>query len=248
LSQNGRSLEENETAIVTTQLAVLQNLAVQLAEVKENDIESLVTIRNKAELVRNYAERVRAGLTVQNQAAELRLRAERSAGKILASMKLRGGDRKSNGHRGRLILADIGISQHQSKRWQRAAAVPEPHFVHFLEKTMESGAELTTAALLRFQGTHDSSKSRGNGDNNKNTAGIPSHSPGQPHTGSPPTDPRDHTVNEALNHLQLLSSILAPVLENNTASPLRTSERRLAKRLISEIATFVKTLRPPRQG
>jgi len=57
-------------------------------------------------------------------ATTLKLTAERRAGELLAGMEMHGGDRKSSYPRD--SLKDLGISQLQSSRWQRAALVPEP--------------------------------------------------------------------------------------------------------------------------
>ena len=65
------------------------------------------------------------------RAAKLILRAERKAGEFLAGLKLRGGDRKSKGHRASLKLADMDISSDQSKRWQKEASVPEKDFQRY---------------------------------------------------------------------------------------------------------------------
>jgi hypothetical protein len=54
-------------------------------------------------------------LQVQNHAARIKLRPERKLGAALASMSLRGGNRKSNSHRESLILPkDLGMDPHES--------------------------------------------------------------------------------------------------------------------------------------
>ena len=113
-------------------------------------IGEIKTIRDKAEAVRVYAHNARLGLLALNRAAELKLRAERKAGSLLSELKLRGGDRKSNRHHERLKLADLSISQNQSRRWQLAASVPEKQFERFLRETEGDGKEISTAALLRL--------------------------------------------------------------------------------------------------
>ena len=83
--------------------------AANVAEVK--------SIRDKAEAVRKYAQNAKLGLELQNQAAELKIRAERKAGVLLNSMKLRGGDRKSKSQSA--TLKKNGITKHQSPRFNR---------------------------------------------------------------------------------------------------------------------------------
>jgi hypothetical protein len=61
-------------------------------------LKQIAKFRDDAETVRIYAERGGKGLKLQNQAAELKLRAERKAGQILTQLGLRGGNRKSKLH------------------------------------------------------------------------------------------------------------------------------------------------------
>jgi len=129
-------------------LIVLDKFRSLLA--KAETLEDVTDLRSKAEAVRVWARSAAAGLEAQNKAAELKLRAERKAGELLANLKLRGGDRKSNGHDDRLNLADLGINQAQSKRWQKEAKVPEAEFEHYVRQADDMGEELTAAGLLRL--------------------------------------------------------------------------------------------------
>lgn len=66
---------------------------------------------------------------IQQHAAEVKLRAERKAGELLAGMeKHRGGRKTGNTMSPVSTLADVGVEKEQSSRWQRIAAVPEPTF------------------------------------------------------------------------------------------------------------------------
>jgi hypothetical protein len=89
-------------------------------------------------------------LDVQNRAAEVKLRAERQAGKLLRQLMLRGGDRRSKSHRERLKLDDLGLTPNQSKRWQLQARVPEGVFRDHVKYTCQEGKELTSAGLMRL--------------------------------------------------------------------------------------------------
>src|SRR3954471_22700278 len=103
------------------ELAMIDQASRMLDEAKS--LEEIKTIRDKAEAVRNYVKAAKLGLELQNCAAEVKLRAERKAGGLLRSLKLRGGDRKSKRHAASLKLADLCISRDQSKRWQHIATV-----------------------------------------------------------------------------------------------------------------------------
>ena len=95
------------------------------------NVDEVRSIINKAEAARVYAQQARLGLEAQNYAAEVKLRAERRAGELLAEMELRDG-----GHAKRARsqpatelaapprLSDLGITRSQSSRWQAIARVP----------------------------------------------------------------------------------------------------------------------------
>ncbi len=112
-------------------------------------LDEIKDIRDKAEAARKYIESAQLGLLMQNRAAEVKLRAERRAGELLATLKLAGGDRRSENSSGP-TLEELGISKHQSSRWQREAAVPDEVFERLVQETNSQAQELTTAALLRL--------------------------------------------------------------------------------------------------
>lgn len=88
-------------------------------------------------------------------ATEIKVRAERRAGEMLAAMRERG--ERDAGGRGRIEsrpatqLADLGISKDQSSRWQKLAAISEDKFEQAVAAAKEVAGEVTTAALLRLQ-------------------------------------------------------------------------------------------------
>lgn len=68
-------------------------------------------------------------------ATEIKVRAERRAGEMLAEMQKHNGGRPNGNpsHRATGLpptLTDLGISRDQSSRWQKLAAVPEDQFEH----------------------------------------------------------------------------------------------------------------------
>ena len=132
----------------TTALAPLA--AVELALANADRVEDVKEIRDKAEAVRTYAERAGLGLERQNAAAEIRLRAERRAGEMLAKMALHGGDRRGDDAGDRVTLGDLGVSKDQSARWQKLARVAAGDFDAHVAAVKKRGEELTTAGLLRL--------------------------------------------------------------------------------------------------
>jgi hypothetical protein len=92
--------------------------------------------------LQQYAKQQQYSLEVQNNAAELKLRAERKAGTMLADMGLQGGDRKSKSHDVTLKLADLGIGRMDSHRWQIESELSDAMFEASITTTREAGKGL----------------------------------------------------------------------------------------------------------
>jgi hypothetical protein len=91
-------------------------------------------VRDKAVALEQYARQAE-NTEAERQACEIRLRAERKAGQILATTVKRGQlSKKENGPRGRILLKDARISEKQSKSWQKLGAVPQKTFDYALEQ------------------------------------------------------------------------------------------------------------------
>ena len=133
----------------TFDLKTLNRVAQALAET--SDLAQVKAIRDRAEAARHNAQCNGMGLKTQNQAAEVKLRAERRAGKLLAGLIKRGGDRKSTTHNEHLKLSDLGIDHNQSARWQREASVPDDVFEEYLAAAKEDGKPITASGLLRLK-------------------------------------------------------------------------------------------------
>jgi hypothetical protein len=130
------------------ELALLDRVSRLLAEA--TTFEAIKSLRDRAEAVRKLAKMGNYCLEVLNRAAELKLRAERKAGEILRSLKLRGGDRRSKGHRVRLNLDDLGISRQDSKRWQCISSLPEEVFRQYIRTANKLGQEISSANVQRM--------------------------------------------------------------------------------------------------
>jgi N6-adenosine-specific RNA methylase IME4 len=128
-------------------LALLEQAKALLAEA--SDVEDVKTIRDKAEALRTYAKQQALGLDAQNYAAEVKLRAERRAGELLAAdpalqnFRPIRSDTKS-------LLSEYGIERHESSRWQRIAALPEPTFERYIVEALDKRREITTAGALKL--------------------------------------------------------------------------------------------------
>jgi hypothetical protein len=177
-------------------------------------------------------------LDIQNRAAEVKLRAERQAGKLLAQMTLRGGDRRSKIHQERLKLDDLGISRNQSTRWQMQARVPENVFREHIRETCDAGKELTSARLIRLArqwGKSEVANGVSKGPNGHRISnGKTSHSLSQCGHGRELGDAVTEIVNELTNHHQLLDNVLQPVYSGETTT-LSPADRRVLRYLLLEV-------------
>jgi len=103
--------------------------------------------------LRVYVKAASDSLEAANAAAEIKLRAERKAGEMLAGNVKRGGDR-ANSHDDSL-LSDLGLNHSQSSRWQRGARVAEEDFEAYLRDCQKHAREVTQAGLLKLaNGAH----------------------------------------------------------------------------------------------
>lgn len=121
-------------------------------------LDDVLQIRDQAEALRVYVKAASDSLDAANAAAEIKLRAERKAGEMLAAMPLPGrggGDVKSSGAMLLDSLGDLGIDKTQSSRWQREASVDEDTFLEYIFSCQAEGRELTQAGLLKLaNGAH----------------------------------------------------------------------------------------------
>lgn len=80
------------------------------------------------------------GANHYNRAAELKLRAERKAGELLAASEFtgRGGDRKSSSQSELDSLEGLGVTKKESHRWQAIAVVPAEEFEGYVAKCRDA--------------------------------------------------------------------------------------------------------------
>ncbi len=138
-------------------LIKLEGAVRMLAEA--GTLEEVKHVHDLAQAAAVYARAARLGLEAQNSAAEIKIRAERKAGEMLAGLE------KSQGARSDLTFTSVGKSYgdyravleetdtpyQTATRWQKIAALPEDKFEHYIAATKDERAELTTAGVLRFE-------------------------------------------------------------------------------------------------
>jgi phage N-6-adenine-methyltransferase len=123
-------------------------------------LDDVMQIRDQAEALRVYAKAVFAGLEAANDAAEIKLRAEMKAGKMLADMdkNLGAAAGKTPSQDARALpksLSELGVTYDQSSRWQREATLSEEQFESYIASCRHEGREVTQAGLLKIaNGSH----------------------------------------------------------------------------------------------
>ena len=133
--------------------ALVQIDAARRALARARTVDDVKDIRDKAEAIRVYVRQRDGSLEAQNIAAELKLRAERRLGELLA-----GRERNRGGNPNLLhdatgcppTYAEMGIERTQAHRWQQVAALPEADFERHLAETKAAGGELTTGGVVRL--------------------------------------------------------------------------------------------------
>lgn len=150
-----------------TQLVKYNAARTALAEA--HAIDEVKDIRDKAEAMAAYARQAKDTDMIA-WVTEIKVRAERRAGQLLAEMpKQHGGHAaKARSHDTTEVipptLSDMGISKDQSSRWQKLAAVTEEKFEQAVSAAKEIAGEVTTAAMLRATDTHNH-RAQGTGEN-----------------------------------------------------------------------------------
>src|SRR4051812_22510939 len=222
------------------ELVLLDQAGQALTEART--LGEIKTIRDKAEAVRKYAQSASLGLGVQNRAAEVKLRAERQAGKLLSQLMLRGGDRRSKSHSDRLKLDDLGLTPNQSKRWQLQARVPDNLFLDHVKQTCEEGKELTSAGLMRLAKRISESSLIHRASNRNLTSRSKSKLGRKRHwSDENSVDASGGIVSELKNHHTLLSGMLNPLCSGESAS-LRPAELRMVRYLLAESGQLIEQL------
>jgi hypothetical protein len=130
-----------------TALSRVTDAKRSLAEAR--DLPEVLDVRDKAAAIHIYVKTIGESLEVQNAAAEIKLRAERKAGEMLAAMELQ----KNQHTAGNIVLPaldDLGITKMQSSRWQKESTVDDSAFDELVYQCNLERRELTQAAVLQM--------------------------------------------------------------------------------------------------
>jgi N6-adenosine-specific RNA methylase IME4 len=126
---------------------------------KAKTIDEVEVVIDMAERLLLYLKQSNESLEIQNDAAEIKLRAERRAGEML-DQGAQQGDRKPTAGRPKKwdqpdpifsppTLKEIGWTKGRAMRLRHLARIPEDKFEETIRETKQAREELTRAALLR---------------------------------------------------------------------------------------------------
>lgn len=142
---------------MTTSLTKYEAARTALAEAHR--VDEVKDIRDKAEAMAAYARQAKDNDLIQ-YATEIKVRAERRCGELLARTE------KNTGARGigtsavercdttPPTLAEMGLTRDESSRYQQLAAMPAEHFETAVATAKATAGEVTTAFMLREAKRH----------------------------------------------------------------------------------------------
>lgn len=139
-------------------LARISKARRALAEAKS--LDDVLLIRDEAEAVRHLLKVQGESLASQNEAAEIKIRAERMLGAATAAMDKKGHGRPSKTSEAP-TFSQMGIDRRDASVWRMLASLPEDAFEKHVAATNNSHKELTTVSV--FLPCSSSSSSRGSG-------------------------------------------------------------------------------------
>lgn len=140
----------------TTSLVKYEAARRALAEAHR--VDEVKQLRDKHEALAAYARQAKDTEMIQ-YATEMKVRAERRAGQLLAEMEKAKGTLKRGATLPRShdataekqkTLAEMGISKDQSSRYQALAGMPDDAFETAIETAKETAGEVTSAHMRRL--------------------------------------------------------------------------------------------------
>lgn len=145
--------------------ALVRYEAARTALAEAHRVDEVKDIRDKAEAMAAYARQAKDSELIQ-YATEIKVRAERRCGELLArteknaGARLNGKDQSGSSvvercdRRETPTLADMGLSKSESSRYQQLAAMPAEHFETAVATAKATAGEVTTAFMLREAAKH----------------------------------------------------------------------------------------------
>ncbi len=113
-------------------------------------VDKLKDVRDRAQALQLYAKQAGESLKMQNDIAEIKLRAERKCGQLLSDTVRHQGGRPKQSDGGTVLRLPDGFTKNQSSRCQRVAALPEDVFERHITDTKAARHELTSVSVPRL--------------------------------------------------------------------------------------------------
>jgi hypothetical protein len=137
-------------------LATLDQARQALATIRS--LPDVKHLHDQAVALQHYTQKRKYALSVQNDAAEVALRAFRRMGELLPA-HVHPGNPQLSSHT-TIGLKDVGISRDQSSQSQQIAALPAETFDTYIAETKASGHELTTKGVYELARAHSKAARR----------------------------------------------------------------------------------------
>jgi hypothetical protein len=133
---------------MSEEVALVKLSKAKTALIEAKSLVEIISIRDIATAAATYAKAARLGLETQNEAAEVKIAAERKAGEMLRELpRNEGGHSPHRGLGSPPSYEDLGIERHQAQRWQKEALLPEKDFKTYVNTAREKEEEITSKAV-----------------------------------------------------------------------------------------------------
>ena len=133
-------------------LTLIEQCRCALACIESSHEARMIVDQTRA--ISYLAQKSRQSREVQNQAAEVALRAQREAGKVTAALEKKHPGRPTSSYLPDTMsgkyeaLKDTGITPREASRWERVATLDDVTFEAYIADQQERDRELTTAGAL----------------------------------------------------------------------------------------------------
>jgi phage N-6-adenine-methyltransferase len=124
------------------------------------NVDEAKQIRDQAQAIKAYLRTQKASLGAQNDAAEIKLRAERRLGELTREIPKATAEPKHDGRGGKSPatgplpkakqIEDLGMTKQRVAEYEKVASLPQDQFDAYVQVSRASGGELTTAGALRL--------------------------------------------------------------------------------------------------
>lgn len=137
---------------MSNKLLSLTSLDKAIVFIQKASIAQLDELISQAEAVRVYASQSKKGLVLQNQAVEIKLRAERKLSEWLEKQpRNKGAANAVTGVQRRVpTLKEIGFERIKVHRLKAIASLPKEDFEEHIKKVKSSNEELTTMGIIKL--------------------------------------------------------------------------------------------------